>query len=141
LVLLCDENLGKIPKALTLVGYDARDFKTLGWLGKKDIEWLPWVGKSQWLLLSCNKKQLIVPSERNAILQNDVGVVYLTQGEEFPAKVLLLLLKKWDTLELLWNTTEKPFARFLHPNGTLTSKYRSYQLPPHSSGEKQGRLI
>jgi hypothetical protein len=137
LILLCDENLGKIPQALALVGYDTRDFLTLGWSGKKDIEWLPWVGHSQWLLLSCNKKQLIVPSECNAILQNNVGVVYLTTGEEFPAKVLLLLLKKWDALELLWDTTEKPFVRFLHPNGMLTIKYRNFQLPP----KKQGRLV
>lgn len=141
MILLCDENLGKIPEALALVGYNTRDFRALGWSGKKDIEWLPWVGKNQWLLLSCNKKQLIVPTECNAILQNDVGVVYLTTGEEFPAKVLLLLLKKWDTLELLWNTTERPFARFLHPNGMLTTKYRNLQLTPHSGEQKQGRLI
>jgi hypothetical protein len=132
LVLLCDENLGKIPQALTLVGYDARSFKALGWSGKKDIEWLPWVGQAAWLLFSCNKKQLTVPSECSAILQNHVGVVYLTTGEEFPAKVLLLLLRKWDMLELLWKTTERPFARFLHPNGTLTVKYKNLQLSPHS---------
>lgn len=141
MILLCDENLGKIPQALALVGLDARYFKALGWSGKKDIEWLPWVGQAQWLLLSCNKKQLIVPNECNAILQNNVGVVYLTTGEEFPAKVLGLLLKKWDTLELLWNKTERPFARFLHPNGILTTKYRNLQLPPYSGEGKQGRFI
>lgn len=141
MILLCDENLGKIPQALALVGYDTRYFKALGWSGKKDTEWLPWVGEKQWLLLSCNKKQLIVPSECNAILQNDVGVVYLTTGGEFPAKVLLLLLKKWYTLELLWNTTGRPFARFLHPNGMLTTKYRNLQLTLHSGEQKQGRLI
>ena len=137
MILLCDENLGKIPQALALVGYDTRDFLTLGWSGKKDTEWLPWVGQKQWLLLSCNKKQLIVPSECNAILQNNVGVVYLTTGEEFPAKVLLLLLKKWDTLESLWNDIDRPFARFLHPNGILSIKYRHFQLPP----KRQGKLI
>jgi hypothetical protein len=137
LILLCDENLGKIPQALALVGYNTRYFKDLGWSGKKDTEWLPWVGQNQWLLLSCNKKQLIVPSECNAILQNHVGVVYLTIGEEFPAKVLELILRKWDTLESLWENTERPFVRFLHPNGILTTKYRNLQLPP----EEQGRLV
>ncbi len=128
MILLCDENLGQIPRALSLVGYDARHFKTLRWSGKKDIEWLPWVGQAEWLLFSCNKKQLTVPSERNAIIQNNVGVVYLTNGEEHPPKVLMLLLRKWEVLELLWNTTERPFARFLHPNGVLTTKYRNLQL-------------
>lgn len=137
MILLCDENLGKIPLALALVGYDTRYFKDLGWSGKKDIEWLPWVGQNQWQLLSCNKKQLIVPGECNAILENNVGVVYLTTGEEFSAKVLALILKEWDALESLWENTERPFARFLHPNGILTTKYRNLQLPP----EKQGKLV
>ena len=130
MILLCDENLGKIPQALALVGYDTRYFKALGWSGKKDIEWLPWVGQNEWLLFSCNKKQLTVPSERKAIIENKVGVVYLTNGVEHPAKVLALLLKKWDTLENLWVLSEKPFARFLHPNGLLTEKYRGLRLSP-----------
>ncbi len=128
MILLCDENLGKIPLALSLVGCDARHFKTLGWSGKKDVEWLPWVGQTEWLLFSCNKKQLTVPSERNAIIQNKVGVVYLTHGEENPAKVLMLLLRKWEVLELLWDTIERPFARFLHPNGRITDKFK--RIPP-----------
>ncbi len=130
MILLCDENLGKIPQALALVGYDTRYFMDLGWAGKKDIEWLPWVGQAQWLLFSCNKKQRIVPSERNAIIENKVGVVYLTNGQEYPAKVLALLLKKWETLENLWSLADRPFARFLHPNGLLTNKYKGLQLSP-----------
>lgn len=142
MILLCDEDIGTgIPQALALVGYDTRYFVALGWSGKKDIEWLPWVGQNEWLLFSCNKKQLIVPGECNAILANDVGVVYLTSGEEFPAKVLGLLLKKWHILEALWDTIERPFARFLHPNGMLTIKYKNLQLLSHSEKEKQGRLI
>ena len=129
LILLCDENIGTgVPKALALVGYDTRWFVALGWAGKKDEEWLPWVGQNGWLLFSCNKKMLLVPSEHAAIVQNRVGVVFLTNGEEYPARVLRLLLAKWDTLELLWSLTEKPFARFLSPNGHLARKYRYYEL-------------
>ena len=128
MILVCDENLGKIPVALSLVGRDARHFKTLGWAGKKDVEWLPWVGQAGWLLFSCNKKQLTVPTERDAIIRNKVGAVYLTWGEENPANVLLLLLKRWELLELLWDTTTRPFARFMHPNGRITEKYK--RIPP-----------
>ena len=140
MILLCDEDCGTgIPKALALVGYTTHSLVELGWAGKKDIEWLPWVGQKEWLLFSYNKKQLIVPSEWNTIIKNKVGVVYLTSGVEYAAKVLLLLLKKWDTLELLWDTTERPFARFLHPNGAITNKYRGLQLP--QSKAEQGKLI
>jgi len=139
LILLCDENLGKIPQALALVGYNTRYFKDLGWSGKKDIEWLPWVGQNQWLLVSCNKKMLKVPSETRAIVENKVGVVFLTTGEEYPAKVLRLLLTKWHDLELLWQNTERPFVRFLRPNGVITTKYKKLQLPQGTL--KQGKLI
>lgn len=140
MILLCDEDCGTgIPKALALVGYSTHYFVELGWSGKRDEEWLPWVGQKEWLLFSYNKKQLVVPTEWNAIIENKVGVVYLTSGEEFAAKVLLLLLKKWEALELLWNTTERPFARFLHPNGVITNKYRRLQLPQGKA--KQGKLI
>lgn len=140
MVLVFDEDCGTgIPKALALVGYTTHHFVELGWSGKRDTEWLPWVGQKGWLLFSYNKKQIIVPTEWNAIIENKVGVVYLTSGEEFAAKVLLLLLKKWETLELLWDTTERPFARFLHPNGAITSKYRRIELPQGKM--KQSKLI
>jgi hypothetical protein len=128
-----------VPQALALVGYRTRYFVELGWSSKKDPEILPLLGKTEWLLLSCNKKMLIVPSECNAIIQNKVGIVYLTTGNEYPAKVLALLLKKWEILELLWDTVERPFVRFLHPNGLITEKYKGLQLP--RGKEKQGLLV
>lgn len=138
MVLLFDEDCGTgIPKALALVGYATHYFFELRWSGKKDTEWLPWVGQNEWLLFSYNKKQLKVPTEWNAIIENKVGVVYLTSGEEFAAKVLLLLLKKWETLELLWNTMERPFVRFLHPNGVITDKYRGLQLPQEKMEQRK----
>jgi len=140
LVLVFDEDCGTgIPKALWLVGYDTHNFVELGWSGKKDVEWLPWVGQNGWLLFSYNKKQLEVPTEWNAIVENKVGVVYLTSGEEFASKVLLLLLKKWETLEALSDEIERPFVRFLHPNGHITNKYRGLQLPEVKT--KQPKLL
>jgi len=129
LILLCDENLGTgVPQALRLVGFDTRWFVDLGWTGHQDEDWLPRAGRNGWLVFSCNKKMLLVPSERQTIIREKVGIVFLTNGEEYPKRILRLLLTKWETLELVWNTTERPFARFLSPNGRLVSKYRHYQL-------------
>jgi hypothetical protein len=140
LVLVFDEDCGTgIPKALWLVGYTTHNFVELGWSGKKDVEWLPWVGQNGWLLFSYNKKQLEVPTERNAIIDNGVGVVYLTTGEESAPRVLLLLLKKWAALELLDDGIERPFVRFLHPNGHITETYKGVQLP--QSQLKQRKLL
>ena len=71
---------------------------------------------------------LKVEAERATIVRERVGVVFLTTGEEHPPTVLLRLLKKWSDLELLWNTTPRPFARFLSTNNRLTEQFRDYRL-------------
>jgi hypothetical protein len=71
---------------------------------------------------------LNVTAERNTIIRECVGIVFLTSGEEHPPTVLLRLLKKWSDLELLWETTPRPFARFLAANNRLSDKFRDYHL-------------
>ena len=128
MILLCDEDIGTgVPTALTAVGYDARALVRQGW-GGPDVEWLAWAGNAGMLVLSCNKKMLRVPSERQAIVDAKVGIVFLTTGEERPAKVLLTLLRKWEALELLDTAEPRPFAKFLSPNGKIKDSYRDLRL-------------
>ena len=129
MILLCDEDIGtKVPRALNLIGYDAFSLVGLGWGGSPDVWWLERAGRNGWLVLSCNKKQLSVPEERNTIMQNGVGVIYLTTGQEHRPKVLRLLLTKWEALSKLDATEARPFARFLFPNGRLSTSYRGLRL-------------
>ena len=129
MILLCDEDIGTgVPTALTAVGYDARSMVGMGWQGRPDVEWLAWAASAGMLILSCNKKMLLVPTERQAIIDNKVGIVFLTTGEERPARVLLTLLRKWDALELLDSAESRPFVRFLSPNGRLSESYRGLSL-------------
>jgi hypothetical protein len=71
---------------------------------------------------------LLVPEEREAIIRNNIGIVFLTSGQEFIARVLQLLLAKWETLERLNNTAQKPFARFLSLNGRTRNSYHGVSL-------------
>ena len=129
MILLCDEDIGTgIPKALTLVGCKTKSLYELHLAGRPDEEWLAKAGQKGWLVFSENKKILKVPSERETVIRGKVGIIFLTNGSEYNRTVLKLLLTKWDTLELLWSTVERPFARFLSPNGRLSDKYRDYQL-------------
>lgn len=129
MILLCDEDVGTgIPKALNLVGYETKYLHKLGLAGKPDTVWLAIAGQNGWLVFSYNKKMLKVPSERETIIREKVGIVFLTSGTEYIANVLKLLLSKWDVLESLWDTVERPFARFLSPNGRMRDKYRDYKL-------------
>jgi len=130
LILLCDEDVGTgIPIALRLVGYKTVYLYKLKLAGRPDSEWLTKAGRNGWLVFSYNKKILKVPSERETIIREKVGVVFLTSGTEYNHKVLKLLLTKWGTFELLWATVERPFVRFLSPNGRLSDKYKDYRLP------------
>ena len=100
----------------------------MGWGGRPDEFWLMKAGQLEWLVLSCDKRILKVDAERATIIRAGVGVVFLTSGQEQPAGVLLRLLRKWSDLELLWNTTPRPFARFLSANNRLSEQFRDYRL-------------
>jgi hypothetical protein len=128
-ILLCDEDIGtKVPRALSLVGYDVRSIFKVGWAGKKDVWWLARAGQQNWLVFSCNIRMLRVPSERSAICDNRVGIIYLTSSEQYLPKVLWLLLVKWPWLEHINDNLPRPFARFLSPTGRVTESYRGLKL-------------
>ena len=129
MILLCDEDIGTgVPNALAAVGYDARSLVGMSWGGRDDEFWLTKAGEKEWLALSCNKRMLKVAAEKDIIIRERVGIIFLTSGEERPSKVLLQLLKKWSALELLWQTTPRPFARFLFANNQLAEQFRDYRL-------------
>ena len=129
MILFCDEDVGtSIPRALNLVGCEAKYIHGLGWDGKPDTYWLTEVGRNGWLAFSYNKKILKVPSEKAAIINERVGIIFLTSGQEYLRNVLRLLLTKWEYFESLWNTEKRPFARFLTPRGRITSRYKDYYL-------------
>lgn len=74
------------------------------------------------------KDAVKVPHERAAIVKENVGVVFLTNGQESPAGMLKLLLNKWDLLNFLDDHEPRPFASLLSPNGRLTTRFREFQL-------------
>ena len=129
MILLCDEDIGRgVPHALSDVGSRTVSIAQQGWIGRPDIELLETAGQRGWLFLSANKKMLQVPHERDAIVVNNVGAVFLTSGEERIVKVLQLLLRKWGDLVLLDRTEPRPFVRFLNMRGQLLNQYRELKL-------------
>ncbi len=127
--LLCDEDIGTgVPRALRLVGYNAISLFDAGWASTHDVFWLAKAVELGWLVFSCNKRMLLAKDEREIIMNSKVGIVFLTTGEEYIAKVLRLLLIKWDKLVHIHENTTRPFALFLSPKGRLTTKYRRFQL-------------
>lgn len=118
MILLCDEDIGtRVPKALTLVRHRTISLVTKGWRGWADTDWLKIAGKKKWLVFSSNKKMLKVPKERETIINEKVGIVFLSSGEEHIDNVLRLLLVKWAWLQFIDVNESRPFAYFLYPTG------------------------
>ena len=120
MILYCDEDVGtKAPRALKLVGLRAISAVSKGAVSEPDIQWLERVGKKGWLGLSCNKNILNVPEERDAIIKNNVGIVFFTSGDLHPKDKLLLILRKWQWMEKVDAITQKPFAFYLYTTGQI----------------------
>lgn len=129
MILLTDEDIGTaVPTSLRSVGLATMSMAHRGWLGRPDTEWLYTAGRKRWLVFSSNKKMLLVPHERQAILDNKVGLVFLTNGEEYVDRILWLLLAKWKRLQELDATRPRPFALFLTPTGRVLERYRRFKL-------------
>ena len=60
--------------------------------------------------------------EKQAIIDNNVGVVFLTGGQQAVESVIELLTNSWAVLEELHNNTSRPFARFLTTDGNLRQR-------------------
>lgn len=122
--LLCDEDIGtRIPCALGLVGCDATALHSKDLRGRPDADWIPDAAAEGYLVFSSNKRMLLVPAEREAIVNSKLGIVFLTNGEEILRSVLMLLLQRWDWLERI-DREPKPFVYFLSPRNRASRRHR-----------------
>lgn len=130
MILYCDENISPLlPEALIENGYDARSFRSLDWLGRQDVEWLPSVGLMEdVLVLSRDRTMLDDPDELAAILENNVGIVFLTSGQQRTEETIRLVIESWGKLEDLHNSTPRPFIRFLTTGGNLRERFHGRGL-------------
>lgn len=116
-----DENIGiKIPEALKLLGLKVIPgvSKRYGG-GQGDIDYLKRTGQKSWLAISANKRMLEVQDEKDTIIREKVGIVFLTDGHMRRPAMMLLLLKKWGWFERIDKNEERPFAYYLYPYGKM----------------------
>lgn len=123
MILLCDEDIGtRVPRALQLVRYRTISLVQKGWRSWDDLEWLARAGQKGWLVFSANKRMLKAPEERNTIIREKVGIIYLTSGEEYIDRVLRLLLVKWTWFQDIDKHEKRPFAFFISPKGRVVKQ-------------------
>ena len=60
--------------------------------------------------------------EKQAIIDNDLGVVFLTSGQQPVDDLIRLVTDSWGQLERLHYNTPRPFLRFLTMTGNLRER-------------------
>ncbi len=114
--LFFDEDVGTgVPKALRNVGFNcewvAKRFQKKGIVkGTPDEVWIPYAGRKGLLVFSGNRQILESEAQRQLWIDNKVGGVFLTSGQEKKADMLLLLLRRMAWLEDIHANTRRPFA-------------------------------
>ena len=122
--LFFDEDMGAgIPTALRSVGIPG--IACVGPTeaikpGTPDEDWLPWAGQNGYLVFSCNTGILVAEAQRNILIEERVGAVFLTTGEVRSRDVLKLILNQWEWLEWIDETEERPFAYLITISGRKT---------------------
>ena len=121
--LFCDENIGKgVPTALRAVGFDAtylrKVFRSRLKSGQNipDEVWIPIVGQRGWLAFTSDTAILEAEAQRNLMISENLGAVFLTTGQGNNVELLKMLRRRWDWLETI-DRTPRPFAYCLTMNG------------------------
>ena len=124
MILICDENVGtQVVEKLQQRGYDALSFRNLGWLGESDVVWLPKAGGiSDSIVVSRDRSMLDERDELQAIIDHNVGIVFLTGGQLTIERMAQTLAENWAQLEELHHNTPRPFIRFLTSSGNLRQR-------------------
>jgi len=100
----------------------------------KDRDWLPDAGANGWLVITRDKRIRTRPKERDAVIQNSVGLFVFVQGEN-PTKwdYFKLLGKCLDQMEQLFLSTPRPFIYVIDKAGSIRRYY-----PPSGGASQPG---
>jgi hypothetical protein len=111
--LFFDEDTGRgVPDALLAVGIQCEYVSNKKkWIrkGSSDELWIPYAGKRGLLVFSCNKAILEAEGQRALWIDNKVGGVFLTSGQERKVEVLIFVLRHLEWLGEI-DETPRPFA-------------------------------
>lgn len=130
MILILDENLNPlVADELTRIGYPATSFRDLGWLGLPDDIWLPLASRMpDSLILTCDLNIFRRGRQRSRIIDNDVGLVFLTGANETTEAKTTLIVSSCRLLSQVHEDTPRPFAWFLHPDGRLLDNLNGERL-------------
>ena len=121
MILILDENLSpSVANELHRTGYPASSFRDLGWLGFSEEIWLRLASQMpDTLILTCDLNIFRRERHRSRIIDNSVGIVFLTGANDPVESKAALIISTCSSLEHIHKNVPRPFAWFLYPDGQL----------------------
>ena len=121
-----DNNLSiKLVKGLREFGEDVQHLKDHFPEETEDSEWLEYVGKNQFTLITRDKRIRWNPAELAALKKFKVGAFFLSSKSLDRCKIIQQLVRHWPRMKEYARKTEHPFAFRIPTSGT---KFRAIQL-------------
>ncbi len=102
--------MGKsIPRAFALLGLDVVVHDDHFDQATPDDLWLAAIGEQGWLVITKDDRIRFNEAERAALIAHNVGCFVLTQRNSSRWRMAQSLMRAWDTIAQIAETTPKPF--------------------------------
>jgi hypothetical protein len=118
-----DENLGiQLSNGLKQFGEDTCHLLDVFSSGTPDEEWLEYIGKQGWFLITVDKRIRRRPLEREALKKYKVGAFFLLGKSMSRWDRVRQIVRAWDKINDIANKEKPPFIYQVNYHGTEITK-------------------
>ena len=111
MICFTDRNLGHLlPIAMSLLGLQIELHDSHFTQSTPDDEWIPFVGRRGWRVLTQDPRFLANESEKQAVIDHAVGCFVLVADQMNRWDKLRLIAKTWDQIEAIAAAEPVPFV-------------------------------
>lgn len=82
-----------------------------------DLEWIPWIAKQGWFLISRDEDLRWKPAEKLALKQHKIGAFFMGGKELSRCRLVTQLVRNWSQVKKHSETYARPFVFRVPPSG------------------------
>jgi hypothetical protein len=114
-----DNNLSvQLARGMAGFGEDVTHLKDHYSPDAADTDWLPQIGRDEWILLTRDDRVRFNPAELAALKQHRVGAFFLGGKGRSRWDIIQQVVRNWMRMNELADKTSRPFAFRVPPQGT-----------------------
>ena len=118
-----DNNLSpKLAHGMAAFGEDVTHLQDHYPTNAADADWLPRIGRDEWILLTRDDRVRFKPAELTAFKQYHVGAFFLGGKDRSRCDLIQQVVRNWPRMKELAAKTVKPFAFRVPPQGTAIDR-------------------